>query len=145
RPLSAAALIVGGCGLGLLMAGVFLVPFVQMLRHVDLGYRRQAPGAHLAPSFLLTLLSPSAYGTHYRNDWWGPGSNWPESVTYAGVAVLLLAGWALALPSRLAPSEREGPVRSVAIALWAIVLVTVAVVFGLGGALPTRLAQKLPT
>lgn len=145
RPLAVAPLVAAGFALGLLVAGVFLLPFVQMLQHVDLAYRRQPPGAHLPTGFVLTLLSPSAYGTHYRADWWGPSGNWPETVAYAGVAVLVLAGWALALPTRLGAGERQGPTRSLALALWGIVVVTVAVVFGLGGAVPTRLAQKLPT
>jgi Bacterial membrane protein YfhO len=153
RPLAAAACTAAGGLLGVLLSAFYLLPFAELLRTLDLSSRVRPPGldaaaSHLDPRHLLTLISPSPFGNRYEGVYWGPPPTWPEAVTYAGVAVLVLAGWALALPRRPAPdppdhpSPRPGPALAVAAYFWGLVLVMLVILFS-GGPL-TRLANQLP-
>jgi Bacterial membrane protein YfhO len=142
RPLAAAACLAGGGLLGVVTSAFYLLPFAEMLGTLDLSYRARPLGSRINPAYLLTLVSPNAYGNRYEQVFWGPGSTWPEVVTYAGLAVLLLAGWALALPRRQAAGDQAGPPLAVAAYFWGLVLLILVVLFS-GGPL-TRLANQLP-
>lgn len=142
RPLAAAACLAGGGLLGVVTSAVYLLPFAELLGTLDLSYRARPLSSHINPAYLLTLVSPNAYGNRYERVFWGPGSTWPEVVTYAGLAVLVLAGWALALPRRQASGEGARPPFGVAAYFWGLVLLTLLVMFS-GGPL-TRLANQLP-
>jgi hypothetical protein len=144
RPAAAAAAMAGGGLLGLLVSAVYLLPFAELLGTLDLSYRDRPLGSRVSPDYLLTLISPNAFGNRYEV-FWGPRSTWPEVVMYAGLAVLVLAGWALALPARPAATPRgrpSDPPRAVAAFFCGLVAVTLVAMVS-GGPL-TRLANQLP-
>ena len=111
--------------LGTLLAGIQLVPFVDLLRHAALLSARSTSGigfAHLGLSAFTTWVFPNAVGNPGIDDHLGRFPNYNESTGFAGVAVLVLsplgAWWAW---------SRE---RSVAIALAGIGLISVGIVYG---------------
>lgn len=126
--------------LGAVIGAAHLMPFFELLEQIDLGYKSQPPGAHLDAKFLLTMISPNAYGNHHGGPSWFADANYPEAQTYTGVSVITLAGLALMLPKR-----REGgssPPRGAVFGLLAVVIVVGLIMFT-GGPF-NRLAQQLP-
>jgi hypothetical protein len=122
-------------GLGALLAGIQLIPFLDLLRHAALLSARSTSGfgfAHLGVGALSSWVFPNAVGNPGIDGRLGRLPNYNESTGFAGVAVLVLAPlgawWAW---------TRE---RSVAIALVGIGLISAGIVYGpltpLSGRLP---------
>lgn len=134
RMLGGIALALSGVGLGALLSAIQVLPFLHQIGQVFVGDREQTPEDFETLGSLVTLLVPGAYGTA-STDWAGP-RNPIESISYAGVAVVLLAVLGL-----LAGLSRR-PLR------WVVaVLLGMAVFWGVamyaGGPLLTEL-QDLP-
>jgi hypothetical protein len=89
RALGGIALAAAGVGLGGLLSAIQMLPFVRQLGQVSLGDRLQTPEDFETLGSLVTMLMPTAYGTA-GSGWDGP-RNPIESISYAGVAVVLLA------------------------------------------------------
>ena len=88
RMLGGAGLVAAGVALGVLLTAVQLLPFLRQLDQTYLGDRSQ-DGYFETLGSLVTMLVPDAYGT--ATDGWEGPRNVIESMSYAGVAVVLLA------------------------------------------------------
>lgn len=88
RMIATAAMAAAGVGLGVLLAAAQLLPFFRLLGETSLGDRSQQGDFETLGS-LVTMLVPNVYGTA-ATGWDGP-RNVVESMSYAGVAVVLLA------------------------------------------------------
>lgn len=111
--------------LGTLLAGIQLVPFVDLLRHAALLSTRATSGmgfSHLGLAALSTWVFPNALGNPGIDNHLGRLPNFNESTGFAGVAVLVL--------SPLGVWWEWGRERSVAIALAGIGLVSAGIVYG---------------
>lgn len=122
-------------GLGAVLAGIQLVPFVDLLRHAALLSARSTEGlgfTHLGFGALSTWVFPNALGNPALDGSLGRLPNYNEATGFAGVAALVLspvgALWAW---------RRD---RSLAVALAGIGLVSAGIVYGpltpLSGRLP---------
>ena len=88
RMVGGAAMMAGGIGLGVVLAAAQVLPFLRQLDQAFVGDRSQL-GEFETLGSLVTMLVPDAYGTA-ADGWHGP-RNPIESISYAGVAVVLLA------------------------------------------------------
>jgi membrane protein YfhO len=115
----------GAVAAGTLLAGIQLVPFVDLLRHAQLISVRSAAGlgfAHLNLTAMSTWIFPNAVGNPSIDGRPGRMPNFNESTGFAGVAAFVLspvgAWWSW---------RRE---RSVAIALVGIAAISAGIVYG---------------
>lgn len=79
----------GAVGLGLGLAAIQLLPFLQFLRSLGLGYREEVAGQPLSWEFLSTLAVPDALGNPVERVYYGP-LNYVEGQSWVGVVVLVL-------------------------------------------------------
>ena len=96
---SALALGLGVVG-GLLLAAVGLVPMLSTLRGSPAA-ARSVSASTLPWHNLATLALPDFWGTPLAQNWWFAGAgNYPEFVTYLGVATMMLAAGGLVAAAR---------------------------------------------
>jgi hypothetical protein len=87
-----AALLAGAAAGGLALAAVGLVPMLESLS-TSPAAARDVAGSTLPWQNLATFALPDFWGTPRSQTWWFPGpGNYPEFVTYLGIATLALAG-----------------------------------------------------
>lgn len=123
-----------GVTAGFALAGVQLVPFVERLQELDLGYRRQSSTDHLPLYTMGTLAAPNILGTPVERNYFGPG-NYVEVQGFAGVTSLALVGIA-AFRGSGSVVRRAGPY------LWTAAGIMIVLLY-LGG-WPLALAQTIP-
>jgi hypothetical protein len=85
------ALAAGGLVLGVLLAGVQMLPFLYFFTHSDLGYRTGDAKLGLPLSGLLTLFAPNSYGLCVFPQATRGTTNPVELVAYVGAGALILA------------------------------------------------------
>lgn len=123
------AVIIAGWGAVLAggVAAYHVLHFGENLRWADTGPRSRLPAdTSIGAEYLPGVLLPYPYGAnHGGQTFWGPGQNWVESQSYAGISVVLLAMLALAHLTRRAGGSTAasgGIVRAwwviVVLALW---------------------------
>lgn len=135
RPLLAGGLVAGGLVLGLCLAAVQVLPFVERLGVLDLGYRQQSSAAHPPVQALLTTLAPYAFGSETELDFFGY-RNTVETISYAGVVCVVLAFAAVLLRVRV-------PVPRGVVGFFAGSVAVIVLVGWVGGPF-LALAQTLP-
>jgi hypothetical protein len=88
--------------LGAAVAAIQVLPFLEYLSQSAALQARAGGGVelYLPFRFAWTLFSPDAFGNNARGTWWEPGSNYNESNNFSGVLPLLLAPFALLVPTR---------------------------------------------
>jgi len=139
------AVIVAGWGvvLGCGLVSYHVAHFAQNLRWADTGPRERLPAdTSIGAEFLPGVALPNPYGsTHDGGVFWGPGQNWVETQSYAGVAVIVLALLALAhrRPDRASQTTAMG---GIVRAWWVIVIATLWISY-VGGPL-TEFVNSLP-
>jgi hypothetical protein len=93
---------------GVLLTAAVLIPFATRLASSELS-RDQTEHSNLGIPTLVTAVAPEAFGlSTFDNNYAGPARNQVESVSYVGVAAILLAWAGLALPTtrRAPPGSR---------------------------------------
>jgi hypothetical protein len=122
-------------GLGAVLAGIQLVPFVDLLSHAALLSARSTQGlgfTHLGVGALSTWIFPNALGNPALDGSLGRPPNYNEATGFAGVAALVMS------PVGVLWAWRKD--RSLAVALAGIGLVSAGIVYGpltpLSGRLP---------
>lgn len=90
----------GGVLLGFGLAAFQLIPFGAFMDHAYIADRRQHPGSHLSPAALVTTVAPWAAGTTNpdRPPAFFLRANFMESMSYLGVAALVLVLYAVSRP-----------------------------------------------
>lgn len=115
----------GACFIGVCLAAVQILPFVEYLQNsastLLRGSATSAQAYSLPAYYAWTMISPDLYGNPAHHDWWGPQANYNEANMYCGVLVILLA--------LFAPLARERPQRQLSLFLLAFVGLAAAVVF----------------
>lgn len=123
----------GMVALGVALAAVQLVPFLDHLAQLDTEYRAQNGDSHLPLEALATLAVPFTFGPSTFGPYWGP-KNMVEINSFIGVVATALVVVAAARGRRLAlPAGAAG-------SLWGLTGASVVLVY-LGG-LPLVLLQR---
>lgn len=97
------ALILAGMLLGLLLASIQILPFLEYLRESRILATRQLSNQLListSPATFVTAFVPDFYGTPLRNRFLIPGTNYCEQQVYAGIVTWLFAGLGLLYSTR---------------------------------------------
>lgn len=139
----------GAVVLGLGISALQLLPFLDDLRSMDLGYRAQTPDSHLPLRALVTLFVPNAFGSPVDHNYFGRlhyhpmgyvRTGYVEQQSFIGAtALVLVAMVVIALWRR----PRSNPVpRGVKSYLW-IGLALMIVLMYVGGPI-LGLLQKVP-
>ncbi|HUS14938.1 MAG TPA: YfhO family protein [Chloroflexia bacterium] len=88
--------VAGAYGLGAGLAAVQLLPFLDYLRQSAMLLTRGNWGSPILPDRgLLTLISPTLFGSPATGNWWDPTTTYQEITAYGGLLPLLLAPFAL--------------------------------------------------
>lgn len=91
---------------GVLLAGIFLLPFIEF---VTLSHRYAGDGAALTGRLpwqhLITLILPDFYGNPTTSGYWGYSGNYSEWTIYVGVVAFFLSG--LTILHRKNPATRS--------------------------------------
>lgn len=110
RLVTSGGLAIASVAAGALLVAVQLLPFLDLLGQTYVGPRDQDAENFLPLASLVTMLAPDAMGTtNARIGWLGP-RNPIESFSYAGVAVVLLAGIGMITGFRAARAGSRAPV-----------------------------------
>ena len=70
--------------LGVGLTGLQLLPSLEFLQFINIGYRRSSAGAHLPLRSIIQLIIPNFFGNPALYNWQGP-SNFNESTGYTSV------------------------------------------------------------
>lgn len=140
QPLRHRTILLGGLGvmvvLGLAVAAVQVLPFLENLARLDNSHRVQNPRGHLPLEALATTFFPLIFGPAADGAYWGP-KNVVEINSFVGVVALVLIGFAAAIPGR-----RTTP-SGVRATLWALIAVSVVLIY-VGGSLLGIFQEALP-
>ncbi|MEM9201022.1 MAG: YfhO family protein [Actinomycetota bacterium] len=124
-------------------AAYHVLHFGENLAWADTGSRERLPAdTSIGAEYMPGLLLPAPFGAnHDGQTFWGPGQNWVESQSYAGVAVIVLALLSFGHRTRRrggSPTSMGGVVR----AWWVIVVLALWLTY-VGGPL-TDVVNSLP-
>lgn len=115
--------LLGSAVLGVLLAGIQLLPFVDQVGQTSIVQLRPHAGfAHLLPNTLASWLAPNAHGNPGIDQLIGRAPNFNESTGFIGVGALILALLAVLLPRR----GEAGPVAALA----TLAVVTAGITYG---------------
>ena len=144
RLVTSGGLAIAGVAAGALLVAVQLLPFLDLLGQTYVGPRDQDAENFLPLASLVTMLAPDAMGTtNARIGWLGP-RNPIESFSYAGVAVVLLAGIGMITGFRAARAEHRDQVSRRGVRTFLIVATLVWGVAIYAGGPWLTLLQRLP-
>lgn len=76
--------------LGVGLSSIKLLPTLEWIDFIDVGYRQSYSSSHLSIRNLAQLVFPNYYGNPVYSNWFGPG-NWNETSSYVTVLLLFLA------------------------------------------------------
>jgi hypothetical protein len=125
-----------GVVLGVGLAAVHLLPFVDRLSWLGLDYRTRVAGQHLPLESLVTTAVPWAFGAYVDGVYYG-ARNIVETLSFVGAAAVVLI-----LVAAIGAHQLSLP-RGARSALWGLLIFGVIATF-LGGPLLALLEQSLP-
>ena len=125
------------------VAAYHVLHFGENLRWADTGPRSRIPAdTSIGAEYLPSVLLPNPFGAnHGGQTFWGPGQNWVESQSYAGISVVVLALLALAHLTRRG-GRSSATFGGIVRAWWAIVVLALWLTYA-GGPL-TDAVNSLP-